>query len=106
MITGVSIAHPNHCGASPTNARHTAIGRPPSRENITVSTVERTAGIVQTAAIFHADREKVFVRSVFITIENERVRASVQETTTSCQLVCAVRDTRDAARDFVLWRQS
>src|SRR5258705_5998886 len=54
-ITGVHSAHPYHCGASPTNARQTAMGRPPMRANITVSTVESTAGIVHTARIFHAE---------------------------------------------------
>src|SRR5512146_1231985 len=49
MMSGVSAAQPNHCGASPMNARQAVIGWPLCRANMTVSTVDRIAGIVQTA---------------------------------------------------------
>ena len=50
-MSGVSAAQPYHCGASLRNARQTAIGRPPIRANITVSSVESSVGIVQRPKI-------------------------------------------------------
>src|SRR5690349_21206739 len=46
-ITGVKSAQAYHCGASPRNARQSAIGRCAIDANITVSSVERATGTVQ-----------------------------------------------------------
>src|SRR5437763_9631802 len=53
-MNGVSAAQPYHCGASAMNARHAGMGWPARRENITVSSVESSVGIVQIPRIAHA----------------------------------------------------